>query len=200
MAENFPGPYQLRFYYSCEPGLLPQFTHLLAVNVDLDGTPTPGDLFSAIDAKRRVGVPVALDTAVDAFVNVWKALLSLADQEILYCELWKFTAGTYDAQYISTYSINVAGTNGGSSTAAKLDIWTFRTFEGGIMKIYTQEGPDTGKLQEIYSELDAAEAAFADWFTDDSTSYFLARDTSYPHVFYRRSAGESEKMFKLRFR
>ena len=180
MAINFPGPYQLRIFYSCEPGLLPQFTHVMQLNVDCDPEPSPGDPFTDFSFIRRVGAPVQADTMVDGFVIAFKAILSLADQEILYCELWKFDEGTFDSQYISTYAINVAGTNGGDSTAAKLDIWTFRTTEGGILKVYTQEGPDTGPLVESYNDLDPSEAAFTEQFTDDSASFFLGRDTSYP--------------------
>lgn len=200
MASNFPGPYQLRYYYTSAPGLLPQFTHVLQFNIDLTDPPTPGDAFLDLEVERRVGVPVALNAVSTAFVDVFKAILSLADQEILYAELWAYTPGTFDAQYISTETINTAGTNGGSSTAAQQDIWTFRTLEGGIMKIYTQECIDTGVLQDSYSDLDQSEKDFADWFFDDASSYALGRDTSYPHAFFRRSAGQSEHMFKLRFR
>lgn len=200
MATNFPGPYQLRLFYTSSPGALPAVQHVMQFNVDCDEEPTPGDLFADIDIVRRVGVPVALETVTNALVSVLVDIMSDADEEIVYAEFWKYEPGTFEAEWISTMGIAEAGTFVGAALAAAVGIYTFRTQEGGVMHLYHLEGPDPGNNQQSYSGMSSGDKTFADHIIEDTTSFWLGRDTSYPIAFLRKSPGQHETTFKQRFR
>jgi hypothetical protein len=114
--------------------------------------------------------------------------------------LWKFAPATFDAQYFSTYSIATAGLHASAGEVASQQTYTFRTIEGGIMKVVLNEQPQSQWAPLSYAGLSADQQAFVDFFTDDSTSYWLARDTSYPHIFLKLFGGYNESLFRKRFR
>lgn len=200
MASNFPGPYQLRMYYDVAPGAFANVTHRMTMNIDVTNSPSPGTPFSGIDVSRRVGIDVALDTVASELQGVTRPLMSTADALITYAELWKYTPGTFDAQYISTYDISLAGLSGSAGRVTGVQIYTWRTAEGGIMQIYLMETVDTGNDQVAYNNLGADDTNFMDFFYEDATSYALGRDTSHPLVPLRMSASRHEALFKQRFR
>ncbi len=200
MAVNFPGPYQLRLFYTCGPGALPALDHVLSLNLNITGTPTPGTDFSAINVARRIGADVTLDTVTSELQAVLRPLLSLADGHITHAELWVYAAGTFIADFVATYIINLDGLSGSAGRAAGLEVYAWRTQEGGLMKIYVIEGVETTNAQKIYTALTASQQDFVDWFHEDATSYALARDTSYPLVFTKMSPSQHEAVFKKRYR
>jgi hypothetical protein len=200
MAENYPGPYQLRVFYDCAPAAFSTVSRVLQLNLDCDTEPTPGDAFSDIDIKRAVGTAVPLDNVTNALVNVLEDLCSSADTDITYAELWKYDALSFDATYISTYDISNAGVHADPGEAASQQTFTFRTLEGGVFKIVLLEQPQGAWQKKVYSDLSVAQQAFVDFFTDDSTSYWLGRDTSRPFVFMGLFAGHNEKLIRNRFR
>jgi hypothetical protein len=200
MASNYPGPYQLRVFYNVAPGALADMTHVMNVNIDVTNAPAVGTAFANIDVSRRVGVDVDLATVTSELQAVMRPILSLADSLISHAELWKFTAGTFEASYVSTYDISLAGLSGSAGREAGQSIYSWRTAEGGVMKIYVMEAVNVDDAQSAYANLGANEADFVDWFHEDATSYALARDTSHPIVFMNLSPGTHEVLFKKRFR
>lgn len=200
MTTNFTGPYQLRVFYNVGPGALPLLNHRMALNLDCDTAPDPGDAFSTIDIKRRVGAPVALHTVTNALADVLEDLVSAADGVISHAELWAYTPGTEDGAYISTHDLSTAGVHAGAGLPASQSVYSFRTTEGGVMYVVLLEVPDPGFDRQTYLNLSAAGQAFVDFFVDDSTSYWLGKDTSYPHVFLRHSPGINKATFNNRFR
>lgn len=200
MAENYPGPYQLRLFYTVDADGEGPMDHVLALNLDCSGDPLPGELFPAISVIARVVGDHPLDTVTDEIVALLRPLHSLADATIVHAELWHFDALSYDAHFHSTYAINLAGSSANPGTPAASHIYTFRTHEGNIMKVYVQESIQEPGASLTYAELNAATQAFVDYFTGDNDSFFLARDTSYPLAFLKMHPGQSEKLFKARFR
>lgn len=200
MATNFPGPYECRFFYSVSIGGV-YLTHSQRLNVRVDGTPTPGTPFADIDFLRRDDSPFAADAEVDAWVEavkgMWNSGTPLSTWD--YVELWKYEPESFDASFISTYPIGVAGTSASANLDSAQVIVTFRTQEGGIMKLNFLEtiiasgNPDP--LPFSNSTLDAvADALIAGTFP------WLARDGSYPFAAIAAYAGQSEAVFKKRHR
>lgn len=200
MTLNFTGPYQIRVFYDVSPSAYAELRHVVRFNVDLSDVPVPGTEFGDIDCLRRVGTPVPLQTVVDSFVVVLADISSLADCAISHAELWKYAAGTEQATYVSTYSIGVAGTVESPGVVSWQTIWSFRSLEGGIMKIYVMEGTSTSRDRKTYTDLSDEEKDFADWFVEATGTFALAKDTSYPHAFLRMSPSENEAVFRKRFR
>lgn len=200
MATNFPGPYQLRVYYDSNPFAEPTVRHVMQFNIDCDPAPTVGQDFSEIFATRRVGAVTALDVVTDALVAVLRPIMSDADETIAHVELWEFTPMTFQAAFISTYFVNLPGVQVNPATAAALEAFSFRTQEGGIMFVQHLEGPAPGVQQLGYADLGVGQQGFVDHMVGDTTSYWLARDTSYPVHFMRMSGSTHESVFNKRFR
>jgi len=198
MAINYPGPYEIRLRYATTPSGLAQIEHEARYNLDLDGTPTPGDGFDTITVKQRGGSTAALDTTIDSWVTTFKAMFP-ATTDIIGAELWKYTAGTFQSSYVSSYDISEIGTSGGDSIAAQQAILTFRTVEGGIMRLSFMETPHViGSSQSFPTSQTGVNALAA--VVVASSNWILARDTSYPIFAYRFHPGQNEALFKKRFR
>lgn len=193
MAENFPGPYELRIVYTNPP--LP---HVQRLNVALTTDPSPGTPFNLIEAVPRIGSSVALDTKVDEWVDILRDQLHTSNT-VNYVELWKYEPLTYNAQFISSYNVNLAGLAAPSPVPAGQMIFTFRTVEGGILKINLMEGLRAPGLEVLYPSLATTEQALVDYVLSPG-NIFLARDTSQPFAFHKLLPGTNEALFKRRYR
>lgn len=200
MAANFPGPYQLRLFYNVAPAALPAMDHVLQLNCDPTTDPDIGDAFSTIALNTQAGATTPLDTAVDGLEAVFEDLFSVTDTAIDRAELWKFEPLTFESSFVSTYPIAGAGTDGGNDFSAGQTIYTFRTEEGGFMRVTLQEPRLSPGESVLYGNLGAASLAFVDYFLAAATNVWLGRDTSYPLVFHKLHPGQSEALFKARFR
>lgn len=200
MALNYPGPYQLRIYYTVGPGAAPDLLHVCQLNVDPVSAPDLGDAFADIDIKARTAAARDLETIVDEFVALLVPIFYSGDSLFTHAELWKVDALSFDMTYVSTYAINEAGTDADPAVPASQTILTFRTYEGGIMKISLQETTiGSGASQAIV--VGAGEInAIAAYCTADADSFFLARDTSYPFIGLEMHPGQGEAIFKKRYR
>jgi len=150
---------------------------------------------------RPVGANLDADVAIDAWVNLIKAIFSsiAGATTIDYAELWKYDAGTFDANFISAYDIAVAGTSGSQEEVSGQCILVFRTSEGGIMKVVFMESvvaagvPDTLPLAN--TNLDAiADSLIA------GEQPWIGRDEGAPIALIAMYPGQSEAVFKRHFR
>lgn len=200
MTTNFPGPFQVRMYYTVTPVGEVALQHVLQWNCDLTGDPAVGTNFNIIPVIRRVGDDTMLDAVVDSLVAVIRPMYAAATTTLTHAELWKFEPGTFDASFVSTYNINLAATGTGSDIESSEMIFTYRSQEGGVMKVHLMEGETAAGDVQDYGDMNAATQDFADWWIDGATSWSLARDTSYPVAFMRLFPGQSEALFKRRHR
>lgn len=200
MTLNFPGPSVLRIFYTVEPGLLTPMEHTLQLNFEPDVTPSPGTLFANIAVNPRVVADHPLSTVCDELVAYLRPLFTAVDVTFDRAECWNVAPGTFDYTYVSTYDISLAATGVGSVQIASQNIYTFRSWEGGILRLYLQETETAPGLPLAYSDMGSGHQDLVDYFTSDSHSFFLARDTSYPVAFLRMLPGESEAIFKRRYR
>lgn len=204
MAINYPGPYEIRIRYLDDTLAGPDLEHIQRLNVDLVGNPAQADDFGNYEFNDKAGATgVDLATLVEDYLAVFNALYS-ANCDIGLIDLWKYpTAQSFDSVFWSTYTPTAnAGTAAGSNVAAAQDIYTFRTQEGGVMKLSLMEGESDPGTPQLYNSLSAARQALVDFilFGDGATysAPFLGRDTSYPFSFIKRFPGQNEAVWKKR--
>lgn len=198
MALNFPGPQEVRLNYTCNlSGLTLQ--HQARYNVALQGAFGPGGVFSDYDVFEQSGITQDLQAAVDAWVALLQPLFNSAATNFVSAELWDYNPGTFESSFLSVYDINLPGTSGSGGVVTGQTIYTFRSQEGGIMKISLMEGITLAGASVAYSSLSAAQKAMVDKVVS-STNIFQARDTSFPFAFVLCHPGNNEATFKRRFR
>lgn len=200
MALNYPGPYQLRIYYTVGSAPVLPLKHVIQFNVDLDDPPVLGDAFADMDCKARAVASHPLDLVVDELVAALVAVYAVADANFDYAELWSVEPLSFNMTYVSSYVIDEPGTDIGDTVPSGQTIFTYRTYEGGIMKVSLMETTGAAGPTVAYSDLSADWKAIADKFTGDADSFYLARDTSYPFLCLAIHPGTNEALFKARFR
>lgn len=200
MVTNFPGPYELRFSYDTTPVGQVQLNHTARLNVDLVTDPPPGTAFALINAKTRGGVATPdLATVVEAWLALWVEIMHTSSNFGL-VELWKYTPLTFQADFVSSYSpIIVAGLHTLSPGVCQQDILTFRTTEGGILRLNSMEARnrDFDRIK-FPTGIGNVDAIFN--FVVSDPNWILGRDTSYPFGGLNYLIGQNEKLFRIRFR
>ena len=198
MTINYPGPYEVRIIYTTSVSSVP-LVHTQHLNVRLESDPVPGTPFSGINALRRDDSPFDLAGEVDDWVNLFKVIISSGGGNTIdYAELWKYEEESFDASFVSTYPINVAGTSGGGVVTAGQVVVTFRTMEGGIMKLNFMESIITAGARDTLPFANAGLDAIADAVVAGTVPW-LGRDTSYPFACIAMYPGQNEKLFKIRY-
>lgn len=204
MAINYPGPYEVRIKYTPANLTNPVLEHIQRLNVDLVAPADQGQPFSQYNIKDKNGATsVTLEAAVEAYLAVHNALHHTATT-INSVELWKYpTPQSFDSVFWATHTpaANV-GTSGTIPSSAGQAIYTFRTTEGGIMKLSLMEAIRVPGSPLAYAACTANEKALIDFILDgNGTTFsapFLGRDTSYPLAFNRLFPGQNEATWKKR--
>ena len=199
MTENFPGPYELRLFYTVDVSPGGPLTHEARNSLNLETDPDVGDAFADINCVLRGGGTEDLETMLDRWVNVFEDFYDSGDTTIDYCELWKYTPGTYQAQWISTEALNQAGTATTGNRAAAESIITFRTTNGGIFKIAWQDSIAGPSPPVVYADTNQVTKDVIDFYTHPTTAPFIARDNGWPAVSLKIFSGQNEHIFKIRY-
>jgi len=193
MTLNFPGPYQVDLHYAVDT-----LEHIMKLNCILLETPDPGVTFDEVHAVTKVSGNTQLDTAVDAFV----ALLLphfCADTEIVNAELFACNPANFDRSWLSSYAIGEIGTHTGVYSPANEKVHTYRTQEGGIMKLTMEETFIDFFDKRSLGAAGGYEAAVRDFIIGD-TNWIIARDTSFPIAPLNLLYGQNEVIFRRRYR
>lgn len=201
MALNFPGPYELRLYYTVTIGTQ-ILTHVARYNLAVNGPIAPGTEFPDIQVVRRSGVDLTAGGQLNTVLVAWVTLIKAKFPNTVnfdYAELWRYTPFSFEADYVSTYPLDIPGTAGGSVVPAGQEIWTFRTLEGGIMKLSFMETNVAPGATRSAGTAVGGDATIRD-FVIGSNNWILARDTSYPFSAIKIHPGQNEAVFKKRFR
>lgn len=134
MATNYPGPYELRFFYVTEePTAIASHQH--RISVELTSTPSAPVLFSAISVRGLDGVTVtSLDTWVDYYVTAMAEIFKIGTT-ISHVELWHYTSLSFAADYVASYTLGVDGGSGSPLAIASQTILSFRSSEGGTLQL-----------------------------------------------------------------
>lgn len=199
MATNFPGPYEVRIFYTVDAAGLGPMEHQLRYSAELTADPVPGAAFSTIDIVLSGGGTLALHTQVNALVALLKPLMSAADCTIDRAELWFYFEESFESNFISTYDIGEAGTHVNDATPANSTIYTFRTRGGGIAKCVLMETTGVDANPVAYADLVTIHKNLVDYIMHESNSPWLARDNTYPFAFLKAFNGSNEHLFKVRY-
>lgn len=197
---NFPGPYEIEITYTTSPSGQPTLEHKMRLNLNISGSdPTPGTAMADINFLERSGVPVNAVVALDAWIDLIKVRFNTSQTAFNVADLFKYTPGTFQRQFISSYALAETGSSASGNTAASQEIFTSRTLEGGIHKINLMESINTANARTGRSGTTGSVDAIFD-FLESVDNWILGRDTSYPIAGLNHLAGQNEKLFKLRFR
>lgn len=195
MALNYPGPYQMRFFYTVDG-----IQHKMQLNTRVSGDPAPGTAMSGINLILTNDTERAATDVITDMADWMGAHLATGDSTIDFAELWKYEAGTFDATYVSAVGISGTTLVSGDSTPAAEFSLLFRTAEGGIMRIVIEE-PQIGSFGSFsYAGLPGVDQVFVSEIIGGSVFPWIGRDTSKPIAFKRGFTGQNEKMFRVRYR
>lgn len=194
MAENFPGPYQVRLNYVCEGR-----PHQQRLNCNISGTPAPGLPFSSYNVVQQNTFAIPLNTAVDNWVTLIRPFFNNVNANIVDAELWKYTAGTNVATFHAIYTIGLLGTAASPTVHASQGRLSLRTTEGGTMFV---DFMDTFKQAGTYdpAPIGDTQAAAVATFLVGATNWVLGKDTSYPISARAWYPGINEAWFKKIYR
>lgn len=195
MTLNFPGPYELRIFYSVDAR-----DHVQKFNVDLTADPDVGTAFSSILAVTKGGGTENLAQVVSDYVGLAVNFLSDTDASFDYAELWKITPFSFDGVYRAAHVIAESGVNATATGPANQVTMTFRTQEGGSARMTLLDTVDTGWKNVSYSQLGAGTAKDLFDYLFSSNSVFLGRDTSYFDAPVKYLVGQNERLFKRVYR
>lgn len=202
MAINYPGPYEIRIIYTVTISSI-AITHVQRLNCDVAGTPDPGTPPDEVLITRRIASLDPADDMMDAVVDEWITLIreiyNTTGTQFVRAELWKFDEESFDGVFVTSYDVGVGGNSASATQGASQTIYTFRTIEGGIMRLSFMETIHAPIAASPLSGLTGATGAIRDFIIGD-TNWVLARDTSYPFASMNWSPGQNEAVFKKRYR
>lgn len=197
MAVNFPGPYEIE--YSILVGTL---THVIRVNCIATPAPTVGDAFSAINVMTRTGTPAVLQTAVDGLWDVIRQAYNNA-VSCTAVTLWRYpVSGSLAKTYVSAGSVtNPAGSSGSATTQAHQFTPSFRTANGGILKMVLLETVFTSNVKQVLvpNVAGSPDQRLAAYILSGS-NWALGRDDSWPIAALYGSFGQNEATWRARYR
>ena len=197
MTLNFPGPYEIRLFYTCT--INTPLTHVARYNIQLVGVPDPGDTFDTITVLQRDGNTKALDVLVDEWVALMQAIYSTSQTTFVRAELWQNVFQSFQTSFVSTYALGLSGSVAQNVVAAGQSLVTFRTQEGGILKLSFMESIIASGPSDFEPFSPSALQAMVDYVLA-VTNCFLARDTSFPIAVIGHYPGQNEHTQRVRWR
>lgn len=198
MPVNLPGPYEIE--YQLNGYTNPVRSHLLRINTIAVGSPAAGTLPTAINMQKLGGGTATLSTVANQF---WEFIRLMYNSAIT-CggyTLWKYVAGTYAKDFISAGSVTNPACSGSGGTAAGQLTQTYRSANGGIMKIVLLETNQTGTTRTTLVPNPAgtpSQKLAAYLLSVDGIA--IARDDGFPVAALRDARGENEALFRLLYR
>lgn len=193
MADNYPGPYQIDIEYVVE-----NLTHVQRLNCDVTTTPDPGTDITTLELNTRDAGVVNLETALLAWIDL---LAPFYNDTVVFnvATLWRNTPLSLERTFIGSYVIDVNGTSSSPTVKAGQVIFTFRTLEGGVMRINLMEAINSTGKSVSRSSLGSGATPLAE-FIESEDNWILGRDTSYPISGIAFHPGQNEYLFKKRYR
>lgn len=196
MAINFPGPGIVELYYTVT-GL----THKQQFSVNMAPSPTPGLLPVQYDLITRAGTTVSFADFIDDWVALLQPMYPQLDMTFDRAELWYSDQTSFDKIFLTVAFIGLPGTGSNAERIANQQTISFRTLEGGQMRIVLLESSDGIAINDRqgFPTTDAQTNAIITYVTSDACP-MLGRDTSAPYSGIAVSNGENEVLFRKRYR
>lgn len=198
MAANLPGPYEIEF--TITGNVNPARDHLFRGSCAVVGSPAAGSLPTAVTMQKQGGGTATLAVCAN---QIWE-FIRLFYGNTISCsgyQLWKYVTGTLAKDFVSAGAVTNPAATGAGGTAAQQITQTYRSANGGIMKLVLLETNQTGNTRVTLipngagtpSQRLAAYVMSAD-------NIFLARDDAYIVAALRDSRGENESLWREIFR
>lgn len=195
---NFDGVHETRWKYSV-PISGRTIIHTMTLDVKVLGTPVPGTDFTAIQTVAQNGTNATLQAEVQALWDIIRTAYNTA-VELVYVELWRYGPNGQNAIYISASDVtNPLGTSAVVPMAAQQQTFTFRSTNGGIMRLQLMETSVGDNLRQTPPYTPAGFQSLSVYVTGNSRPW-QARDDGYPFVAIACSGGQNEALFRKRFR
>lgn len=198
MALNAPGPYEVVYRV-----IVSAMEHEMRFNCVALGSPAPGTPFNTITfATRTVGVPVNAQTAIDGLWNQMRPHYHTSVTCGL-VELWHYPVpGSDERDFISATSpVATAGTSSGAAVLANQDTLSFRSANGGIMKVTMMESSfQTNNVVTLIPNASGNTVQKIAAYVLSSVGWLLARDDGFPFAAYQHTSGQNEAIYKKRYR
>lgn len=184
-SSMYPGYCKLKYTRGSVP-------HRQILPVYWAGAPTPG---SEPTLTLKNASTVAADTAIAAYVAAIKPQFH-SGVTFVEAEWWRMDSEISDPYYLWTTSLNVAGTSGGTTQVAGQAVFTFRSQNGGILRLYYMETTDTPNtvVNPPYGAGTITKAV-ADYVTA-GTSWITARDNGFLVAPIRKLTKTNDKLRK----
>lgn len=178
MASNFPGPYQVRIFYSVPLSGGGSRNHIHRLNLDFSAAGGPGDPFADFEVARADGSSTNLNTIINGYLDDI-AEFFVVGASFYAAEIWEYEPGTNDATFRTAASYAVAGAIAGATVNDSQIIATFRTAGGGTMRL---ELLDTIVPPQLPDRPPLSITGASDWLNVFATGsgWALGRDNSYP--------------------
>jgi hypothetical protein len=198
MPENLPGPYEIEF--TLTGWTTPTREHVFRVSVAALGSPAFGTLPTAIDIQKMGGSTAKLNVVAN---QMWE-FLRLFWNTTITCtgyQLWKYVPGTLGKDFVSTGAVTNPAASGAVGEIAGQLTQTYRSANGGIMKLVLLETNQTGnaKVTLVPNVAGTASQRLAAYIMS-ADNVVLARDDAYPVNSLRDSRGQNERIWRLIFR
>jgi hypothetical protein len=194
---NYPGPYEIRMNYSAPAGGFPLISQI-RVNVDVDTPPDPGSPFADYDLISRAGLFYNAQTFTDAWATVLAGVMR-TDANFSTAELWKYSPGSFNADFQSGYNVGQAGLNAGTAQTTISAIITMRTQNGGHLRCQLNHMVSGASTTDPYPFAITEYNDIADFYSALS-SPILGRDGGYVFAPMNLLVGQNEFIFKKYFR
>lgn len=199
MAENLPGPYEIEF--DLQGWTSPARSHVLRFSVAAVGSPAAGSLPTAIDIQKMGGGTAKLNVVANQIWGFVRTLYHTSISAVGYT-LWRYVPGTLAKDFISAGALTTpAGLSASVATVAHQTTLTFRSANGGVMKVVfleTSLGGDT-RTTLIPNSGGTLIPLFASYVMS-ADNVILARDDAYPVAALRDSRGQNERIWREVFR
>lgn len=195
IVPNLPGPYEIE--YSLVGWTAPVREHVLRISVAAVGTPAVGSLPTAIDIQKMGGSTAKLNVVANQFWEFIRLFYSSSIQCAGY-QLWRYVSGTLGKDFISTGAVTNPAANAGAGINAQQLTQTYRSANGGILKLVLLEVNQSGdnRIALVPNAAGTASQRLAAYVMS-ADNVILARDDAYPVNPLRASLGQNEKIWRL---
>lgn len=194
MALNFPGPESIEIVYT-----VANVQHKQELNCNLvDGYTIGGDPAN-MTLVTRDAQGVSVSQAVADYVDIAKGFFG-TNMTFDFYNVWRYTPLSTERTFVTSGAIGVAGVSSNPTVLAQQNTLTFRTAEGGTMRMVYLEPANDVLVSSPLSAPSVNAAGFVRDYVLATDSWILARDTSYPIAPLNFIGGQNEAVFKRRYR
>jgi len=195
---NLPGPYEIEFLITGWTS--PARDHLFRANVVVTGSPAIGTAATAIDVQKTSGATAKLNVVAN---QIWE-FLRLFNNTAITCSgytLWRYVTGTHAKDFISSGAVTNPACSGTGGAAAGQLTQTYRSANGGIMKVVILESNQLGnnRVTLVPNAAGNPSQKLAAYILS-ADNVFISRDDAYPVNALRDSRGENEAIWRQVFR